>query len=422
MSLSAWLKKYNYKPLLIDANSGNLGHDDILARINEHNIQIVGISCITSTYSQVVSLSRFLKEKGKNVIVGGIHPSFLPYQTLVDTGAEYVLCGEGEIPLLKLLEKNMVNDGIKGVYSLDNLKDADTQYQMADVVSNLDDIPMLDWEQLPPLDSGCSIETTRGCSNSCKFCVSKSFNGRKVRMRSPQRVVEEMLYLKEKFNVKSFGFVDDSMTLNKERVAAICNLMLEHDLIIPWSCFVRADQLDDDTIELMKKTGLNSCGIGVESANDEILKNINKDESVDEIRRGIEMLLKHNLNTNLLLIIGLPGETKKTIKKTIDFTLSFNAPSLLTILYNQLQIVPGSELWNDLKGMYQIVHSTHCDMKLDQQGLNTTWTPQGLTHKDLKWALYIGYARFYLRPAYFFAAMKRSGMRNLIMILKGLFN
>ncbi|GMO37635.1 MAG: hypothetical protein Ta2B_17370 [Termitinemataceae bacterium] len=90
-------------------------------------------------------------------------------------------------------------------------------------------------------------------------------------------------------------------------------------MIIPWSCFVRADQLDDDTIELMKMTGLTSCGIGVESANDEILKNVNKDESIEEIRRGIEMLLRHNVKMNLLLIIGLPWETKKNNKKDYCF-------------------------------------------------------------------------------------------------------
>jgi radical SAM superfamily enzyme YgiQ (UPF0313 family) len=105
--LSSWLKKHGYRVLIIDALRDNLNNPDILKILQQEHIEITGITCLSFYYEEVTDLSLYLKSNGIKVIIGGVHPTFMPYQTLVDSEADYVICGEGEIPLLALLENNM---------------------------------------------------------------------------------------------------------------------------------------------------------------------------------------------------------------------------------------------------------------------------------------------------------------------------
>jgi radical SAM superfamily enzyme YgiQ (UPF0313 family) len=117
--LSSYLKQNGYSTLIIDGHKDRLSNEAILSKLLENEINIAGITCVSSYYWEAVELSKRLKENGIQVVIGGIHPTFMPYQTLIDSKADYVVCGEGEIALLSLLKNNMSNviqDSVGGGY------------------------------------------------------------------------------------------------------------------------------------------------------------------------------------------------------------------------------------------------------------------------------------------------------------------
>jgi radical SAM superfamily enzyme YgiQ (UPF0313 family) len=107
--LSSYLKAHGHEILIIDGLRDNLSHLEILNILQENKIKAAGLTCMSANYDDIVALSKYLKENGITVIIGGIHPTFLPYQTLVDSNADYVCCGEGERALLEFLNNNMSN-------------------------------------------------------------------------------------------------------------------------------------------------------------------------------------------------------------------------------------------------------------------------------------------------------------------------
>jgi radical SAM superfamily enzyme YgiQ (UPF0313 family) len=417
--LSSWLKKHYSSRVLggggviiIDALKENLPNSAILEIMNKRGINIAGITCLSFYYSEVVELSRFLKKHGVKVVIGGVHPTFMPYQTLVDSRADYVVCGEGEIALLKLLESDMDgSENIQGVYSLNNLKDSATFCQKAEIVHNLDDLPYPDWEQMKPGDFPMAphgvivnkfpigaIMSSRGCPHLCKFCSSPNFYQKKVRFRSPENVLDEMLYLKEKFGVKEFQFSDDNLTMYRAHIEKICNLMLEKGINTVWSCpnGIRADAIDDELIKLMHKTGCYYTGLGIESANNHILHNINKKESIETIKNAIDIITRNGVECGGFFIFGLPGETKMTLENTINFALQNN---LSRAAFTFLSISPGCEFWDEMEKKVEAPFSNKKFHEAD-------YIPEGLTKDYLCKAVSTAHRRFYFRPKIIFKLIK----------------
>lgn len=120
--LASYLKKAEIKVIIIDGLKENLNEDELVEKIKSLKPDAIGITCLTAFYEEVIKLSKALKKENYRVIIGGVHPTFLPYQTLVDSKADYVICGEGEIALSKLIKYKFINRNIQGAYSLKNLK------------------------------------------------------------------------------------------------------------------------------------------------------------------------------------------------------------------------------------------------------------------------------------------------------------
>ena len=332
--LASYAEKFGHEVLIIDALRDNYSNEKVVNIINSENISVVGITCLSIFYDEVVDLSKKLKKERKKIFIGGIHPTFNPRQTLIDTGADYVSTGEGEIALRKLLDANFDGEGIQGIYSLENLPENPVK---GEIVSNLDDLPFPDWEQISPkrypsLTNGeifrnypvGIITTSRGCPFSCNFCVSPAFYDRKIRFRSPENVVGEIEYLVKKFGVKEIHFEDDNFTLKREHAYEICRLIIEKGLKIDFTCpnGIRSENVDIELMKIMKKSGCYCISYGIESANPEILKNINKNESLDDIKKSIELAEKCGILTKGFFIFGLEGETKQTVENTINYALN----------------------------------------------------------------------------------------------------
>jgi anaerobic magnesium-protoporphyrin IX monomethyl ester cyclase len=423
--LSSYLKNHGINTVMVDGLKEQLNSSRMMKRILDLEPDAVAITCLTAFYKETVSLSRELKKHKITTIIGGPHPTFLPYQTLVESQADYVICGEGEIPLLDLIKNNFLNENIQGVYSLENLKNENQTIIKAQIIENLDNLPFPDWEQMNPHDypkapHGAVIKgfpvgvivTSRGCPYECTFCAAPKFCDRKIRFRTPENVVEEIKYLINNFKIKEIHFEDDNLTFDADNVKKLCRLLIEKKININWACpnGIRADNISPEIIQLMKDSGCYYFAYGIESANPQILKNIKKKESIETIEKAIETADRIWISTQGFFIFGLPGETETTIEENINFALRSKLSRAQFII---LDVLPGSELWDTLKGKF--IPNWEKESYREPE-----WLPEGITKEQLLAAQTKAFKKFYLRPKIFLRLLKLVNHRQIYYLIKRL--
>lgn len=420
--LSSYLNENGIETVIIDGLQERLDPRRMIKKILELKLEAVGITCLTAFYKEAVSLSRELKKNKITTIIGGPHPTFLPYQTLLESQAGYVVCGEGEIPLLDLARNGFRNNNIQGVYSLENLKDERQKIIKAQITENLDKLPFPDWEQMNPKDysraphgafiSGFPvgvIVTSRGCPYECTFCAAPKFCDRKIRFRTPENVVNEIEYLIKNFQVKEIHFEDDNFTFNANDVKKLCRLLIERKIKIKWACpnGIRADNVGPELIHLMKESGCYYLAYGVESANRLILENTKKKESLEAIAEAVDMTEKAGISAQGFFIFGLPGETIATIEENINFALM---SKMSRAQFAILDVLPGSELWDTLRGKF--VPNWEKESYREPE-----WFPEGINREQLLAAQTRAFRKFYLRPKIFFRLLTLIDYKQIIYLI-----
>ena len=143
--LSAYLKQSGIDTYIVDALKDNLSLNQIERIILNYRPDAVGITCLTAFFYETVEISHLVKKNNIKCIIGGVHPTFLPYSTIKESNADFVICGEAEIALTRLIMSNFVNNNIQGVYSLDNINSDDEPILTGEIVENLDELPFPDW-------------------------------------------------------------------------------------------------------------------------------------------------------------------------------------------------------------------------------------------------------------------------------------
>ncbi len=196
----------------------------------------------------------------------------------------------------------------------------------AENINNLDSLPFPAYHLLPSLDvyhTGilkppfALVATTRGCPFGCSFCA---YGKTKLRYRSVDSVIKEISYLKERFRIRSFLFFDDTISMKQGRTRELAEKITEAGLsAIDWVCCTRANLVDFETLKLMKQAGMKEIAIGIETGSPLILKKTKKGVSLDDIRQAAKWCRELNIMFYALVIIGLPGETKKTVNESIKF-------------------------------------------------------------------------------------------------------
>ena len=430
--LSSYIKKYfDADTKCVDALRDNLKDEDVLKIANEYKPDIIGISCLTAVYNQTVALSKLFKANGYRVFIGGVHPTFMPYTTLKDTGADFIITGEGELPLLKYCQNGFNYEGIQGIYDINMLKDDETQTNgepviKAETVMDLDTIPMPDWQQLPPATYPHSphaviargnpigiLMTSRGCPSRCTFCSSNNFY-KGIRQRSVKNVMEEVKYQVEVLGVNELQFTDDNLTLKREYIIELCNALIDNKINVPWSTpnGVRADRVDEEVLDLMKKSGCYLIDFGIESANNQILKNIRKGETIEQIDRSIVLAHKAGMITQANFILGLPGETVETMQETVNYAVN---SKLDRAGFFALRLLPGSDLSKKMKEKYKL--------DLDHSFISKPdWLPENLTEDKILRTIQQAYWKFYFRPRRLWNLLNDIPVSQTKYILKAMIN
>ena len=363
-SIAAYVEENGNKVKIIDSLALNYSNKDIEKQIKKFDPDIVGMGCTTRYVFETYNLFKIIKKINPNclTVVGGPHPSVLPEEVLKECPfIDVVVRGEGEVTFSELVDKFEKNQGFEDVLGISFRKDDRIiSNSNRPLIEDLDSLPLPAYHLLPmdkyqcqykvfnflipigQLRSSGSISTSRGCPYDCIFCSSSMIWGKKFRMKTPSKVIEQIKILSDKYNMKYIDIIDDTFTVNKNRVLEICNLIKKENIDIIWSCITRVELFDQELASLLKSSGCNKIFFGFESGSQKILDLLNKRFTINDSIKAVEIANNNEIKVVGSFIIGIPGETKETIKQTIQFAKK------LKLDYGRFQLLtplPGTKIY-----------------------------------------------------------------------------
>ncbi|OQX79751.1 MAG: B12-binding domain-containing radical SAM protein [Candidatus Omnitrophica bacterium 4484_70.1] len=331
---TAVLEKEGFKVKLYDLVAENKDKNYLERLVKRENPEFVVLDSTTpSIYSDIECAKIVKRACSAKVIMVGPHISALPEQTLkLAKGAVDVACiGEYDYTVRDVIKNFPDLDKVEGIVYYKEGETVRTPKRR--LIEDLDQLPFPAWHHLNLLkyfDGGklypyIDIISGRGCPNRCIFCLwPQVMHGLRYRLRSPQNVVDEIEYdikLCPQVLKGEFFFEDDTFTVDKERAILICEEILKRNLNITFSVNARVDSADEEMFKIMKKAGCRELLVGFESGEQKILDNVNKNITIEQSYRFMELAKKYKLQVHGCFVIGLPGETEESAKKTINFAL-----------------------------------------------------------------------------------------------------
>lgn len=294
---------------------------------------MVGATSVTMTFDAAMSVLRDVKELAPAIttMMGGPHVSFYARETL-SQHPELDICvlGEGEATVAEMVSQ-LKSGGDLGVVSGLAFRNS------GEIVTTDTRPPNFDIKKLPlparhllplgryrALGLAISMITSRGCPFQCIFCVGRKMSGAKVRYRDPVSVVDEMEYL-HAMGFYQINIADDLFTAKKSHCFAVCEEIIGRNLKVKWTAFSRANTINRPLLARLKQAGCIQLSFGFESANEEILKTVQKRINREQMLNAVEMCKAEGMPAQASFIYGLPGETPETIQETVEFGEKINA-------------------------------------------------------------------------------------------------
>lgn len=322
---------------------------------------VIGLS-INSSYIYPAFLRRIeeIHNKCKYLLVGGQHATIFPKETLIELNAHFVMVGEGEYVLPKLIKQcyKEIDSGhgsyIKGSYSIKNIDLAN--YSEHSRIKDLDQLEFPARHLLPRedivLDSriphsdalSTSIITSRGCPYTCNFCgnVYKGFAFRSV--KNVEAEIKRII--KDYPEIGGLVFLDENLFFNKEHALGIIQCMSKYDL--KWTCNARVDGYTCEILPMLINSGCVEIKYGIESGSQRILNAMNKGISIEQMERALEKTYHAGVKTKCFLMFGFPGDNCESACETISF-LERNAVYIDRVNLFSFSPVPNSTMFNSLK-------------------------------------------------------------------------
>lgn len=329
ISLGTQLEKAGFKARIV-----NCAFESDPLKTIENELKgalFAGISIVTSEVPDAYDLVKFIKAHSDvPVVAGGWHCTLFPEQMADSEYIDYVVAGEGEEHILDIA--GLLKDGQKGGKKIHERK-----------IVDLESLPLPDYGIDGSIERFISsyltdrlseyvrkpmrwlpYESSRGCPSQCTFCINTVTNNRQYRKKSADKVVEEIVYLVKKFKLTHLKIVDDNFFVDINRVRNICRGIVENKLNITWDGECRCDyfnerMLNDETLDLCKKSGLVQLTIGVESGSSHTLELMKKGITPEQAEHAVEQCNRYKIIARSAFIIEIPGEELHDIKKTISF-------------------------------------------------------------------------------------------------------
>ena len=315
--ISACVKKAGYDVNLIDLRRLK-GWDNFENEIKKSKPDAVGITMMSVDYNPALKCIDIIKKINPDIkiIVGGAHPSIAPDEIASIDKIDHVIKGEGEISFVKLLQKIEKNETPERLIEGEKPDIDEMPFADRELFGNLEyPLPVEGFS--PPF---VTIIAGRGCLYNCSFCqpAERAIFGKKVRRRSVNNVIKELIGLREKYNFKSMMIHDDCITEDRDWVYDFCK-KYRAEFNIPFACQSRADIVcrNEDMIKEMVQSGLKLFFIGFESGNQRILNFLRKGTKVEHNYKAAEMCRKYGIQIWANYMMGVPTETKEEVMDTV---------------------------------------------------------------------------------------------------------
>ena len=407
LSIAAYLIEQGHDVFVYDCLGPEASFDlrkqtqEILA----YRPQIVGFSTTTSSFPDAADLAQKIKGQSPDImtVCGGVHVSALEGKLLQDYPVfDFLAAGEGEVTMAELAagvdpveikgliwregEEVITNEPREKIPDLDNLPFP--AYEKLQGFPRDYHLPLFSYVNTP----GATMITSRGCMYQCSYCDRSVFQ-KGFRYNSAAYIYEHMKYLREKFGARHINIYDDLFTANRERIVELCEKLSRFPLGINFNCAVRVGYTDDDLLKMLKNAGGLMVSLGIESADPQMLSRHKSGVSLSGVRDTVQRIQKAGLRAKGLFMMGLPGETEESIKRTSDFIILLGLDDMNMAKFTPF---PGAPLWSTIReeGTFnEDWHLMNC--------LNFVFVPKGIASKEKLDQLYNEHVkRFYSDAAW----------------------
>lgn len=408
-SMAAVLDENKIHNDIIDCHCHPDSQTRILDYVKKNSPEFIGFSCTTSSFLDGIRLAELVKKTNPNIrtIFGGPHVSALreslmsPFKVI-----DYLIIGEGEATLTALLssgEKEL--DNIPGLV----FRNADGQGKFTGFrnrLLDLDSLPFPAYKKLAgypaayklpifnyPKAPNASCISSRGCPYACSYCDRSVFR-RTFRYNSAEYLYSHVEYLNREFGIRHINFYDDQFTFHRGRVVEFCRTMIRKNPGMSFNCAARAEHLDFELLKLMKAAGCWMISLGVETGDPDLLAQHRQNPDLDMVREKIILIKKAGIRVKALLMMGLPGETEASIRKSKKYVFSLPIDDFNLAKFTPF---PGSPIYDKIKA--EKSDMGHFDENWEKMDcMEFLYVPKLMTKKRLDDLFLNFYQSHFLRP------------------------
>lgn len=421
--IAAVLEKNNFDVKIIDCRVSKIDFIKLLEILKRLNPDVIGMTATVLDIQKSIKFAEILKKEFPDAILvlGGPHLTSAPLKTMEQSVFDIGVIAEGEYTMLDLVKalselnsNKLTQEKLKKIKGI-VFRNKDNKIEFSEqrpYIHNLDELPFPARHLYPPLSKYRPVPasyiklplghimTSRGCPNQCIFCDRKIF-GNKFRARSPKNVVDELEQIIKVYKAKEVKFFDDTFTLDKKRVYEIFEEIKRRNLRFPWSCLTRVNCVDYPLLKAMKKAGCWQVAFGLESGDQRMLDMMKKGTTVEQNRNAVLWAKKAGLNIRAFFVMGMPGETPESFRKTVRFAKSL---PIDVVTFYSTTLYPGNELYDIVKKEGKILHEDYSQYNplLDVNNSRLAYVPEAFTENQLKNMISRAYKQFYFRPKYIF--------------------
>ena len=395
---------------IIDGASNGFSNSRLIDRIVEYEPDIFGVGTTTMGYPEALSLVSEIKKRVPRTftVVGGPHVTFTENEAFRQCHElDVVVRGEGEKTFEELLMARECGASLSGIQGLSYRVNGDIAHNPdRPFIKDLDSLGFAGYHLLPMetyrMGRGnlfaCMI-TSRGCPYNCSFCSSSNLFGKKWRFRSPEHVVAEMEYLKERFGCREIEILDDTFNVSPQRADRICELLIKKNWDLLWSASSRIGTLTAEMAGKLKQAGCTTLYLGFESASQKVLNSLCKGIKLEDAFNTMKLLRKAGLRAIGSFILGCPADTVETIRKTIRYA---RALSPRYAQFTLLTPYPGTPLYYKALAEGLIEEKDWSKFTI----VDPTLKHPSISARKLKRYVNWAYVSFYLRPRYIFDELR----------------
>ena len=412
-------------------------YEKAVSVILEKKPRILSFYARCDCYHIMLRIAEQVKEKlGCHIVFAGPQADITATETIEEIPwVDYICCGEGETTVYPFFASLLMGTPDLSVAGLVYRAEGKVKVNpRPELIKDLDTLPIPDYSVVPgklEVDpKTCfSIDVGRGCPFGCTYCSTKTFWGRKYRLKSPERIIREVKHFSKLYGLNYFAFEHDMFTMNREQVMEICRLIRELDQKIYWNCSARVDCIDEELIQTMADAGMRWIYLGIETGSPRMQKLVNKNLKLEKVLPMIRFITSCGVRVVTSFIYGFPEETEEDISQTLAMMVDLLGMKNVQVQAHLCAFLPGTALGEEYRDRLlpaQVQSDQAGDMGFAENAdfigehprlfLQCREYPTELRHKLAHFTLFLAVFNI-LKPAYLYYAQQYDRENILQMYL-----